>query len=117
MVKIYFENDSERREAESIDRGCRLDVLVDIDGCYYEPVINTIGRLTQEVQDAFDNGEVYFIDPCQIIVQEANKKMIIEAILQLSAKGYFKSFISINLNKYEKIDKRLTFINNWVRVY
>ena len=117
MLKIYFENDSERREMESIERGCRLDVLVESDGKFYEPVINTIDRLVQEVQEVFAENKIYFIDPCQIIVQEANKKLIVESIIALHRNGFFNHFSEINLCKYEKISARLTDIRNWVRIY
>lgn len=53
MIKIYVSNNSELYELDSIDKGCRLDVLVDIDGSYYKPLIYTLGRLTQEVLEAF----------------------------------------------------------------
>lgn len=117
MLKIYFENDSERREIESRDRGCRLDVLVESNGKYYEPIINTVERLVQEAQEAFSKKEVYFLDPCQILVREASKALIIESIVALHKDGYFKHFTEINLSKYNNISKRLTNINNWTRIY
>ncbi|MBP5356577.1 MAG: hypothetical protein J6Y68_00325 [Clostridia bacterium] len=117
MLKIYFEEDSERREHESIERGCRLDVLVEIDGKYYEPIINTIERLAQEVNEAFEDNKIYDIDPCQILVKEANKELIIKSIVKLYQQSFFKYFNPIDLNKYKTICEKLIDIKNWVQVY
>lgn len=117
MLKIYFSEDSERNEYESVERGCRLDVLVEIDGRYYQPIINTIERLVQEVNEVFEKDEVYDIDPCQILVKEASKNLIIKSIVELYQKDFFNYFNSINLEKYKTTFTKLTDINNWVQVY
>ena len=117
MLKIFFEEDSERREYESIERGGRLDVLVEINGKYYEPIINTIERLSQEAYEAFEDNRIYDMDPCQILVKEASKELIIKSIVELYRQNFFNYFNPIVLNKYKKICEKLTDIKNWIQVY
>ena len=39
MIKIFLSENNSRVEEESILRGCRADVLVEIDGFYYIPFV------------------------------------------------------------------------------
>lgn len=117
-MKIYFAENNERAEAESIEKGCRLDVLVEIDGNYYKPLINTIGRLAQEVNDAFVNDEIFDSEPCQILVNEASKETIIKTILELNNQKFFSSFMPVDLKKlYSNNFVELTDISNWTQIY
>ena len=118
MIKIFLSEDNERVEEESILKGCRSDVLVEIDGFYYNPFVNTLERLSQEVTDAFTQGEAYDIDPCQVIVQTSSKDNIIKTILFLYDEGFFDAFVPINIKKtYQHTFPQLSSIENWTKIY
>lgn len=118
MIKIYLSESNDRVEEESILRGCRADVLVEIDGLYYKPFVNTLERLSQEVNDAFSHGIAYDIDPCQIIVQTLSRDNIIKTILFLHSEGFFDAFVPINLKKtYQHTFSHLSHISNWIKIY
>ena len=118
MIKIFLSENSERVEEESILRGCRADVLVDINGSYYVPFVNTIERLSQEVRDAFKQGIVYDIDPCQIIVPIADKYNIIKTILFLYNEGFFDAFVPVSLTtRYQHTFPHLSDVSNWTKIY
>lgn len=118
MIKIFLSEDNNRIEEESISKGCRTDVLVEIDGFYYTPFVNTLERLYQEVTDAFAQGVAYNIDPCQIIVQTSSKDNIIKTILLLYDEGYFDAFVPIDIKKtYQHTFPHLSVIENWNRIY
>ena len=118
MIKIFLSENNDRVEEESILKGCRTDVLVEIDGFYYNPIVNTLERLYQEVTDSFAQGVVYDIDPCQIIVQSSSKDNIIKTILFLYDEGYFDAFVPIDIkNTYQHMFPHLSTIENWTRIY
>ena len=102
MLKIYIADNRSRAEIESIEKGCRSDVLVEIDGRYYKPFVNTIERLSQEVNDSFIRGETFDIDPCQIIVKKASINAIIETLVELSRNNFFDFFVPVNLKNLYK---------------
>lgn len=118
MIKIFVSENSKTIEMESIEKGCRSDVLVQIGKKYYKPFVNTIERLAQEVEEAFENSELYEIEPCQIIVKEANTKAIVETILYLHHNHYFDHFVPVHLNiLYENGFQYLSNIENWIQIY
>ena len=118
MIKIFLSENNDRVEEESVLRGCRADVLVEIDGLYYKPFVNTLQRLSQEVNDAFEQGIAYDIDPCQIIVQTSTKDNIIKTILFLHRERFFDAFIPVDLRKiYQHTFSRLSDIANWTQIY
>ena len=118
MVKIFISENNDRVEEESILRGCRADVLVEVNGCYYKPFVNTLERLSQEVNDAFAQGVAYDIDPCQIIVQTLSKDNIIKTILFLYREGFFDAFVPVDLsNIYQHTFSHLSDIANWTQIY
>lgn len=103
---------------ESIERGCRSDVLVEIDGKYYRLAVSTIDRLTQEVKDAFRISRTYEMDPCQVIVREASLDDIVETILALCNNCFFESFMPVDLGVlYSCGFQYLSNIENWTRIY
>jgi len=118
MIKIFLSENNDRVEEESILRGCRADVLVEIDGSYYNPFVNTLERLSQEVNDAFKQGVTYDIDPCQIIVQASDRDNIIKTVLSLYNEGFFDAFVPINLKTmYQHTFPHLSDIANWTKIY
>lgn len=118
MIKIFVSENNDRVEFESVQKGCRCDVLVEIDGNYYKPFVNTVGRLTQEANDAFSQGMPYDVEPCQILVAEANIENIIKTILYLHDGRFFDSFVPVDVSKlYRYGFQHLSDIANWVQVY
>ena len=118
MVKIFISENNNRVEEESIQKGCRSDVLVEVNGYYYKPFINTPERLSQEANDAFAQGIPYDVEPCQIIVAKASKDNIIKTILFLYEEGFFEAFAPIDLRiMYQYAFQHLSNIANWSRIY
>ncbi len=118
MLKIFLSENNDRVEEESILRGCRADVLVEVNDCYYKPFVNTLERLSQEVNDAFAQGVAYDIDPCQIIVQTSSRDNIIKTILFLHEEGFFDAFVPVDLrNIYQHTFPHLSNIANWTQIY
>ena len=118
MIQIFLSENNDRVEEESILRGCRADVLVEIDGFYYIPFVNTLERLSQEANDAFKKGIAYDVEPCQIIVPIADKDNIIKTILLLNNEDFFDAFVPINLTtRYQHTFPHLSDISNWTKIY
>lgn len=118
MIRIFLSENNDRVEEESILRGCRTDVLVEIDGAYYAPYVTTLESLCQEVTDAFAKGVAYDTDPCQIIVRTSDKDNIIQSILFLYDEDYFDAFVPIDLTKtYQHTFPHLSRIENLDRIY
>ncbi len=118
MLKIYFTVDDEFSEADFIDKGCRGDVLVEIDGKFYNPDIITFDRLSLAVNYAFSRGDNCESQPCQILVKEAGKERIIRAVLECYNKKFFDSFIPISLeNVFAGSVPEFANISNWIQVY
>jgi hypothetical protein len=117
-VKIFVSENNDRVEEESVLKGCRADVLVEVNGCFYKPFVNTLERLSQEANDAFARGDAYDVDPCQIIVKKASKDNIIKTILYLYEEGFFEAFIPIDLRKmYQYAFQHLSDIANWSQIF
>ena len=118
MIKIYMSTNNDKAELDCIEKGCRMDVLVEIDGRYYRPLINTLGRLQQEVEEAFSQGLPYKAETCEIIVAEANSTNIIDAILYLNKEGFFDAFVPVDLKiLFQHGFQHLSDISNWVQIY
>ena len=117
-MKIFVSENNDRVEMESIERGFRSDILVEIDGKYYRLAVSTIDRLTQEVKDAFRNSRTYEMNPCQVIVREASLDDIVETILALCNNCFFESFMPVDLGVlYSCGFQYLSNIENWTRIY
>ncbi len=117
MGRIYIADDSDRVEEESIARGCRLDVLVEIEGHYYKPHINTVERLTQEANAAFESGKALDTAPCQIIVHRADLQIIIQTVRALAVQHFFDAFVPIDLTAlYQSCFPALAHIQGWICV-
>lgn len=118
MLKIYFSTNDELTEKESILRECRLDVLVELDGKYYQPNFITLAGLTQEVNYGFENDKMYLNDVCQLIVRSVDKNSIIEAVEYHCKYNFFNSIKDIDLQEYFKDTvENLWNIHNWILVY
>lgn len=97
--------------------GCRLWIFTEIDGQFYVLMANTIERLVQEANDAFEKGEVYDVEARQIIVKEASREWIVKTIVELYSNGYFEDFEPICIGKYKKINGNIADMKNWNLVY
>ena len=73
-MKIFFSDDDKLTEEKVLDRCCRSDVIVEIEGKYYHPDIIMPIRLVQEIDLAVQSGEPYLNDTCQIIVEAVDKQ-------------------------------------------
>lgn len=117
-MKIFFSKDNQLSETESLEKCCRLDVLVEIEGKYFHPYITMVVRILQEVEDAVLNNDIYHNDSCQIIVHAVDKQSIVDSILYHYEHNFFDSFVPIDLKK--SIDFSSTpysDISNWVVIY
>ena len=117
-MKIFFSKDTELSEEESIERCCRLDVLVEVNDNYYHPYITMVIRIIQDMEDALLNNEIYHNDICQIIVKGVDKQSIIESIVYHYNHKYFDGFVPIDLKEnIEFSSTQYSDIYNWVLVY
>jgi len=120
-LKIFFAEDNEYSEVNSIDGGSRHDVIVQIGEVLYHPAFYHIITLTQEFNDSVKLDKVYEIDNSVILIEEVSKKEIIRAILSLYKAKYFDKVKPIDLNEEYKdsfeLFPKLQTLSGWVQVY
>jgi hypothetical protein len=117
-LKIFFSEDSYLIELETEQKEWRGDILIAIDGKLHMLEFITIDRLTQEYRQSQKDGRLYIIDDVTVIVEKPDRKTIIDVIISLSKKNFFKSCKTIDLQtKFKNTFSELTNIKNWVQVY
>lgn len=120
-LKIYFGDDSEYSEITSLDRGTRRDVLVQIDNNLYHPIFYHLFTLTQEYNEAIEQGNFYEIDNSIILVEKTSKNKIIEAVLSLYKIRYFEKAKPISLEEEFKgsfdLFPESKNLSGWVKIY
>ena len=120
-IKIFFADDSEYSEVNSIDGGSRHDVIVQIGDALYHPAFYHIFTLTQEFNRAIDQNQIYDIDNTIILVKEVSKKEIIRTVLSLCESKYFDKVKPIDLQEEYKgsfeLFPKLQTLSGWVQVY
>ena len=120
-LHIFFADDSEYTETNSIDGGSRNDVLVQIEDQLYHPSFYDIFSLKQDFDRAIAKNQVYEIDNTIILVKEVSKKEIIRAVLFLYKSKFFDKVKPIDL-KEEFQDSFILFpelqtLSGWKQVY
>ena len=120
--KIYFANDDEESEYLAEINGLRPNVVVKIYNKYYRVYIYTIERLKISYETIIKQGcKSYPIMPGVIVINEATKKNIIDAILDLPL-SYFENLKAKTIQDLNMIlsDFREPFnkkFSEWVQVY
>ena len=90
-IKIYFDEDSEYSEFNYNNKDYRLGIVVVSNNHIYKINIYGITRLNQEFDESANNGEIFYVEPNLIIVEEVNKQNIINAILGVCKEFHFLS--------------------------
>ena len=99
-IKIYFDEDNEYSEFNYNNK--------DSNNHIYKINIYGITRLNQEFDESANNGEIFYVEPNLIIVEEVNKHNIINAILGVCKEFNFLS----QLKTEDDID-----LSNYINVY
>ncbi len=106
-IKIYFDEDSEYSEFNYNNKDYRLGIMVVSNNHIYKINIYGITRLNQEFDESTNNGEIFYVEPNLIIVEEVNKQNIINAILGVCSEydflSHLKAETDIDLSKYIRV--------------
>lgn len=105
-IKIYFEHDSELTEYESINKGYRLDVFVQIQNDIYNVKVYSILRLQEDFISEIEEYGFYAVEPNLIIVKETRKEEIVSTIIKLYEQEYFqeiKTVANIEISQMKNI--------------
>lgn len=89
-IKIYCIENSEQAEYESLNRGYRNDIYVEINNNFYNIVVYDIIRLQQDFESEMETYSFFAIDPNVIIVKDVLKENIIFTIKKLLNYKYFE---------------------------
>lgn len=100
-IEIYFLDDSELAEVESVSKGYRVDVYVKISNLFYNIRVFDIFTLKQAFERELDGYGYYAIEPNLVLVKDANKEEIVFTINKLNEQKYFE-----DLKPLETIDIR-----------
>ena len=121
VLRIFFADDSEYMETNSIDGGSRNDVLVQIKDQLYHPSFYDIFSLKQDFDRAIAKNQVYEIDNTIILVKEVSKKEIIRAVISLYESNFFDKVKPIDLKEEFKdsfiLFPELQTLSGWKQVY
>lgn len=116
-LMIFFSDDSDLIEQESIIKECRDDVLVSYDNLFYPSDVMTMGRIKLEMDLARSSDQTYYLTNT-LIVESLEKDIIIREIIKLVESNAIKTFSAINLQQfYKNTFPELQNISNWKRVY
>ena len=120
-LKIFFADDSDYSEINSMNGGSRNDVIVQIGDALYHPSFYDIFSVTQDFNRAIALNKVYEIDNALILVKETSKSEIIKAILSLYEAKYFDKVMPIDLKEEYKgsfdLFPALQSLSGWKQVY
>lgn len=116
-LAIYFSEDSDLTETESIIKEYRGDVLISYDGVMYQVDFITMNRINHEYDSARRDDQIYTLENT-VVVETVNKASIIDSAVKLVKSGLIKSFATINLQSYYRNTfPELQDIRNWKQVY
>lgn len=104
IMKIYFFNsNSIEMQMYYAEKEYRDDVMVEINGMFYEVYFFTKDALEYEM-----TLDGFFSFPGMIILDSISTEIIIDSLLKLYKKNFFDSFKGMkNLNSKKR------FVNNW----
>ncbi len=115
--KIYFSDDSDLVEAESVMKEWRGDVIVFYDGLFYQLDFITIERINNEYDVAQKDYQTYYLTNT-VVVENVKKDTIIREICNLVESNIIKSFSTIDLQQfYRNAFPELQDIKNWKQIY
>jgi len=103
LIIHYLNGKSEEMESHYAEKEYRDDIIVELNGLYYEVYFFTSGVLKYEM-----TNDGFFAFPGLIILDEISTKSIKDSILYLETLGYFLKF-----NGLERLDQEKRFIHNW----
>lgn len=116
-LMIYFSEDSDLVEAESLMKEWRGDILVSYDGLLYQLDFVTINRINREFDLAKRDSRIYCLNNT-VVVECVNRDNIIRAITKLVEANMISECSTIDLEQfYSNTFPQLSSIKNWKRVY
>lgn len=104
-ISIFFSEDTELSEWESINKEWRSDVYVFCNGLMFQLNIYTLVRLSQDYETTVKDSGFYYVEENIVLVSSTDKETIISSILKLYDVRYFdkiKPCPSINIDSLVK---------------
>ena len=96
QVNIFFSENSDLSEYESINKGYRIDVFVEINNKVYNVHIYTLIRLQQDFETEFETEGFYLTEPNIVLVKNSNRAEIVNTINNLYVNNYFLNIKPVN---------------------
>jgi hypothetical protein len=111
-VSLFFLDDSECTEIESIHRGYRNDIYIKSGEMFYNIIAYDIHRLKQDFESKLDEDGYFDIEPNIILVREVSLKEILFTIKKLNGENYFDKVKSIDTNLINVLEDGEIIISN-----
>lgn len=89
-MKIVYQNEGERFEFDSMNKGYREDVYVYLDNKKYKLSIYTITRLNQDFEMEIKEYGFFQMPVNLILVEDISKDIINNTIKELQKRDFFK---------------------------
>jgi hypothetical protein len=103
-INVYFlHGNSKEMQIHFKEKECRTDIVVEIDGIFYEVYFFTDGVIRYEMR-----MDGFFTFPGLIIVDQLTTETILNAIEKLADMGYFSSFTG-----YTSLPEEVRFLRHW----
>ncbi|NOU15926.1 MAG: hypothetical protein HOO91_00005 [Bacteroidales bacterium] len=100
---IYCLDDSELMEFNSINRGFRSDIYVEINDNVFQLIVYDIVRLCQDFESELNDQGFFAVDPNLIIVKEVAVDIIKQTIDKLHKQKYFDKIKPLSRDEIEKL--------------
>jgi hypothetical protein len=111
-IVVYFVDDSELTEMESIHKGYRSDIYTNIGGKYFKLVAYDIARLKQDFESCLNENGYFDIEPNLILVREVSRKEIVLTIEKLNDDSFFDGIKAIDSDSISILDNGEVIINH-----
>lgn len=116
-INIYFSEDSDLVEQETMMKEWRGDIIVQARSKLYQVVFITQNRLNSEYQYSKNKNRNYIVSKTTFIVDKLDKETIIKTLCSCSIDFYLR-LKSIDLSvEYQNNFQELQDLNNWTQVY
>lgn len=103
-VNVFCLDNSELAEYESVNRGFRGDIYVEISGEYYQLNVYDLVRLQQDFETEQEEYGVFSAEPNLVLVKEVNTEEIKKLIINLYKQKYFEGVKSLNSRTINSLD-------------
>ncbi|GGI17965.1 hypothetical protein [Gottfriedia solisilvae] len=97
-ISIYFSDDSELAEYESVSKEYRNDIFVDVSGEVFNIRAYTILRLQQDFETEIEDEGYFSVEPNLVLVSDTSRQSICQIIRKLYEQKYFNELKPIIIN-------------------